>query len=118
MKKMAFILIFLLSVSCGSYKDIRTKMYLKRGKDFSYTLKLNYVDSSFVLNYKGFEFNSLCNGKWQQIADTIFLQCCEEKDISKILQSGYMNQRDYKVVVINSKKLKIDNVVLRLYRKE
>lgn len=74
---------------------------------------MNNTDSTFVLTKKYFEVNSSCTGKWLQKGDTIFLKCNEEKDIAILLSSGYMNKREYEVVIKTRNKLKLNNVVLK-----
>jgi len=86
--------------------------YYSKGKDYLYSLTLNN-DSSFTFTKKFFEVNSTCQGRWQQASkDTLLLKCSDE-DLSGKLQSGYMSEREKKVIILNSKKLKIDNTVLK-----
>jgi hypothetical protein len=86
--------------------------YYKEGKDYQYELTLNN-DSSFTFTKKYFEVNSTCQGKWQRIAkDTLLLKCGEE-DLSAKLQSGYMTERERKVIVLSKNKLKIGKVILK-----
>ena len=85
--------------------------YYKVGKDYQYDLALNN-DSSFTFAIKYFEVNSTCQGKWQRISkDTLLLKCSEE-DLSVKLQSGYMTERERKVIVLSKNKLKIEKVIL------
>jgi len=113
MMKRILILSFIALISCNTSKNITMGTYQKKGVDFFHSLKLNSTDSAFILTKKYFEVNSSCTGKWRQKGDTIFLQCNEEKEISAVLSGGYMNQREYKVIIKNRDKLKLDNVVLK-----
>lgn len=77
-----------------------------------YSLELK-TDNVFKLKMQRHGYQPECVGIWEHKNDTIFLKCNEEKDIAIMLSSGYMNQREYKVVVKNRNKLKLNNVVLR-----
>ncbi len=106
-------------VSCKSVTVLQSMEgeYQKSGKDYKCRLNLNR-DSSFILTQKYFEVNSICNGKWQNVsADTILLKCDVEDDITAKLQSGYMTERENKVLVLNKNRLKIGNVVLKRIKK-
>lgn len=105
-------IIFLASCKTVSMSQNMQGQYYKEGKDYQYSLSLNN-DSSFTLTKKYFEVNSTCRGKWQRISkDTLLLKCGEE-DLSVKLQSGYMTERERKVIVLNKNKLKIDKVILK-----
>jgi len=112
MKKI-LIISFIVLISCNTSKNITTGTYQKKGVDFFHYLKLDNRDSTFVLTKKYFVVNSSCTGKWRKKDDTIFLKCNEEKEITAVLSGGYMNQREFKVVIKNRNKLKLDNVVLK-----
>ncbi|MBO9702027.1 MAG: hypothetical protein J7604_17600 [Sporocytophaga sp.] len=113
MMKRILIISFIALISCNTSKNTITGTYQNKGVDFFHSLKLNNTDSTFILTKKYFEVNSFCTGKWQQKGDTIFLKCNEEKDIAVLLSSGYMNQREFRIVIRNKNKLKLDNVVLK-----
>lgn len=104
-------IVTILLTSCISYSQNLKGEYYKQGKDFRYELTLN--DSSFILTQKYFEVNSTCNGKWNYVSkDTIFLRC-EEVDKSAKFESGYMNERERKIILISKKKMKLGNVILK-----
>lgn len=101
-------------VSCKSAAIVQPagRQYYSKGKDYKYDLSLN-KDSSFVLTQNYFEVNSICKGKWQYLSvDTILLKC-DEEDLSGKLQSGYMSERERKVLVLSNRKLKLGKVVLK-----
>lgn len=77
-----------------------------------YFLELK-TDNVFKLKIQGHDYRPECIGVWEHKGDTLFLKCNEEKDISIMLSSGYMNQREFKVTIKNRNKLKLDNVVLK-----
>ena len=111
MKNNFLLLLIVVFASCKSVA-ISKGQYYKEGKDYQYTLNLS-EDSSFVLIQKYFEVNSTCKGKWQYLsADTILLKCDSESLYAK-LESGYMTERERKVIVLNRNKLKLDKVVLK-----
>lgn len=112
MKKIS-IISFVILISCNASKSITVGTFQKQGVDFFYALKLDNTDSVFVLTKKYFEVNSSCTGKWRQKGNIIFLKCDEEKEVTAVLLGGYMSQREYKVVIKSSNKLKLDNVVLK-----
>lgn len=85
--------------------------YSKRGNDYWYDLTLN-KDSSFTLTQKYFEVNSSCHGKWQLLSnDTIWLKC-EQEGLSEQLQSGYMSEREKKLLFLSKNKLKLGETIL------
>lgn len=77
-----------------------------------YHLNLN-ADHTFNLKIHGHDYRPECIGKWEQIGDTIFLKCNEEKDIGIMLSGGYMNQREYTFKIKSKNILKLDKVVLK-----
>lgn len=86
--------------------------YYKLGKDYVYDLSINN-DGSFILTQKYFEVNSTCQGKWQRISkDTILLKF-DSSTLSEKLLSGYMTEREKKVIVLKKDKLKFDEVILK-----
>ncbi len=86
--------------------------YHKERKDYVYDLSLN-SDSSFTFTKKYFEVNSTCHGKWQRISSDAILLKCDDAGVSEQLQSGYMTERERKIIVLNKDKLKIDEVILK-----
>ncbi len=86
-------------------------IYNNSSKDFYYSLSIN--DSSFSLIQNYFEANSSCSGKWQKLSnDTLFLRC-EDAGMSSRLQSGYMSEREKKVIIRNRNKIQIGKVILK-----
>lgn len=115
MNRLLFIIFPILLTSCYTSKKITSGIYKKKGTDFIYSLELNSVNNTFLLTKKYFEVNSSCAGKWVQKSDTLFLKCNEEKDIGIVLSSGYMNEREYAIKIINKKKLKLHNILLKRF---
>jgi hypothetical protein len=104
------IIIFFSSCSNTLYRTVKGT-YNGNGKDYHYSLSIN--DSSFLLTQKYFEVNSTCKGKWQFLSkDTILLKC-DEEDLSAKLQSGYMTEREKKVIVLNKNKVQVGKVILQ-----
>lgn len=110
-----FVIVFASCKSAAIFHGLDGKYY-KKGKDYVYELSLSR-DSSFDFTKKYFEVNSTCHGKWIfSFNDTIILKCDEEKELAARLQSGYMTIREWKVIVINRKKVKVGNVILSKQR--
>lgn len=102
------------STSCRTisrYRDLQGNYY-KAGKGYQYSLTLN-IDSSFTLTEKYFEVNSTCNGKWQRLRKDTLLLKCNETDVYSKLQSGYMTERERKVVLLRNRKAIIGNATLK-----
>jgi hypothetical protein len=101
------VIIYILSMLCGigciSNKSLSGTYKKKTGSTYKYELTLN-SDSTFVLKYG----ESECSGKWQRTDDTTVLLKCGEEPIYNALSSNYMTIRDWKVIVIENNKLKID----------
>lgn len=116
MRNNFLLILTIMFASCKSIAVFQNMegQYYKSGKDYQYSLNLN-KDSSFILTQKYFEVNSTCRGKWQNLsADTILLKCDVEEDIIAKLQSGYMTEREKKVIVMSKNKLKLGKVILKL----
>jgi uncharacterized lipoprotein NlpE involved in copper resistance len=108
------VLIAFVFASCKSVSQNAQGVYSQNGMDYQYHLTLN--DSSFTLTQKYFEVNSTCKGKWNYIAkDTILLKCNDE-DLSAKLQSGYISERERKIVVLNKNKLQLGEIILKRKR--
>jgi hypothetical protein len=103
--------IFLCS-SCSNtlYRSVKGT-YDGRGKDFYYSLSID--DSSFILTQKYFEANSSCKGSWQRLTNDTILLRCDDVDISVKLQSGYMSERERKVIVLTKNKIQVGTVILK-----
>ncbi len=106
------IILFATLISCNVSINTMTGEYVKEGKDFSYYLRLNDSDSTFVFTKKYFEVTSACKGIWIQRGNTVILKCRNDSDVISLMSSGYMTQRDYKIVVRNRKQLQMDNTIL------
>ena len=107
------ILICLLS-SCKSLKseqDIYGDFY-KKGQDYEYSLTLN-KDRTFVLTIKYQDANPSCIGKWEKSnGSEIHLKCDDVENPTETISSSYMNEREHKIEIISSNKLRFKNTVL------
>jgi hypothetical protein len=107
-------------LSCKAQKVGQEAIYgtfykLDKDKHFStsYTLKLN-SDSTFSFLIKVKDGQPQCNGTWELVDNEfIHLKCYEITDVTEALSSGYMNQREHKLQVVNRNKLKYKDVVLK-----
>jgi len=98
--------------SCTISQNIHGE-YLKQGKDYKYSLVLN-KDSTFILSQKYHDANPKCQGRWTYIAkDAILLKCDTVNSIAETLNSGYMQKRKNKIVVVSSKRLRFGNIILK-----
>jgi hypothetical protein len=85
----------------------------KKGKDYHFNLVLK-KDNTFSLTQKSYEANSECDGKWQHFSgDTLLLKCNDVEDVLARLQSGYIIEREKKVIVLSKNRLMIGNVTLK-----
>ena len=107
-------LIYILIVGLSSCKSLHIDRgeYYKKGKDYTYSLKLT-EDSTFILSKKYQDAFPQCSGKWSYIAkDTILLKCDEMKDVMESLTNGYMAERENRLIVLNQNKVKLGKVIL------
>lgn len=79
--------------------------------------KVNYMlkilPDSFCLNILGQDYDIICTGRLINKKDFLLLKCREEKDIDVLLSNGYSNKREYIVKILNRKKIKLDEVILK-----
>lgn len=55
-----------------------------------------------------------CDGKWKIIDNEfILLECNEVTNPYEMISSTYMNQKVHKLQIINKKKLKYNNMILK-----
>jgi hypothetical protein len=101
-KNLIFFLIILLA-SCSLHKNI-SGIYCESGKDFKKILILKN-DSTFVLDYRFFDGQSTCNGKWKYISTDVLLLKCDTEKFPAQLQSGYMSNRTQKAILLNHKQI-------------
>lgn len=121
-KGILFILLIGLEYSCSTSKILNDEILIGKFEGTSkgtfpntsiqYFLELSR-NNTFNFRIKGHDYRPECTGIWDYKSDTIFLKCNEEKDISVLLSSSYMNQREFKIAIKNRNKLKLDNVVLK-----
>ena len=120
--KVYFVALCVFVLSCSTTKNMNYdsmigKFYGKhpgfsKGTYTQYNLELKQ-DSTFYFQIKGHDYSPECKGLWSLSNDTLLLKCNEEKDVSVLLSSGYMNQREFRIRVLNKDKLELDNVNLK-----
>jgi hypothetical protein len=111
MKSFLYIIAILISFSfCADFEGIHG-VYVKKGKDYQYRLTVN-KDTTFVLITQSIHARSECKGKWQLVGDTLLLKCNEEPFPAQITK-GYMTEREKKVIVLNEKRMKLGQVVMK-----
>jgi len=95
--------------------DITGKFYAKVSKnDFinEYMLELN-KNNSFSFMYRVHGASPKCEGQWSLLENKLLLNCDEIKNTYEMLSSGYMNQRDFLLEIIDNSTLKFGNTVLK-----
>lgn len=102
--------LIILFASCTANKSL-IGGYYKSGKDFKHSLILN-KDSTFVLSKQYFEVNSKCQGRWRYLSKDTLLLKCDSESFPAVIAGGYMSEREQKVIILNSKKIKLQNVIL------
>jgi len=116
MKKLGiFCCIFFLICSCIAKKNLYGNFqYRGVSNGFPKEYDLLLKKDSFSLSYKSQDAAPSCVGKWKIFQDTLYLRCNKENIVTNMLSNGYMNQRNYKLKIIGSKKLMImkENIVL------
>lgn len=112
--KTLLIISIIFSTSCKTtslFQNLQGQYY-KKGKDYKYILILNN-DSSFTFTERYHEGRSSCQGKWLFISKDTLLLKCGEASLSEMLQRGYMEEREKKVILISTNKVMIDKVILK-----
>lgn len=121
MKKIRYILIVLIFYSCSAVKIepsfVVGKYYKRQMSKNTFSINYNLIlksDNTFSLSMNMQDANPKCNGKWELRENKyIYLKCDETNDIGVILSSGYMNEKEYKLEIINRNKIKFKNVILK-----
>lgn len=105
---------FIFFTSCKSlsvYYDMHGE-FRSVGKDYSYSLIMN-EDSTFILKQQNLDVVEMCQGKWCYIAKDTILINCDTANTMEVLSSGYIIEREKKIIVINDKKIRIDQMILK-----
>lgn len=105
------ILLAIWVVSCKSFEKGIEGRFVKSSQDYNYTLNINN-DSTFSLITQSIHARSGCTGRWELKKDTLILKCGEEPFPAQI-SSGYMNEREKQIRVINRNKIKYEQIVMR-----
>jgi len=109
-------MIFLASCKTTPLLQSLPGQYYKNWKGYKYILILNN-DSSFIYTEKYREGSPRCEGKWQFISKDTLLLKCGKATFTEALSSGYLAEREKKVIVVNKNKVMIDNVILKRKKK-
>lgn len=112
-KKTIYIIALLFSFACKttSLPQNITGVYQQSGKDFKYRLALN-ADSTFKIILQDLEIKKQCEGKWSYRSERKILIKCNEADTTKLLSSGYMDEREHILTIINPEKIKFRQIIL------
>lgn len=115
MNRILIFIILILLNSCSLENKLKGIYYYEgttNGFSKEYLLKLE--KQTFKLNFYTHDASPKCIGRFYVIKDSLFLKCNKEESVFKTITSGYMNQRDYKLKIINHKKLLMlkENIIL------
>lgn len=115
MKQLLFVLISVILLSCKyqyQYNIEGTYRYHYKSTDDVEELVLN-SDSTFIFN----SYKTSCSGKWKYIHPNTILINCDDVDLMKKIQSGYMSlrYRDIEILSKNRLKLPITNNIKMKY---
>lgn len=112
MRKITFLILVFTINSCKSLSTdtkINYGTFISKGDDYYHSLLLN-SDSTFVINFKYFEIKASCFGKWNNIGkDSLIINCDKPKSFGETLQSGYINEREMYLKIINKNDLQFKN---------
>lgn len=107
-----FVLIVFASCRSAYTGQVISGEYYSDGKDYKYSLVLE-ADSTFLLEQQNLDVVTKCQGIWYQVSkDTVLLKCGREAS-SRFLSSGYMEDREKKIVLVNKNKIQIGKVFLK-----
>jgi len=120
MRKIAIILVCI-CLSCSTSKitnsDNNGYYYgqsegLWKWQKNKYYIAIN-EDGSF--NYKSliFEARPSCLGEWNKTGDKIQAKCYESVEVAEVLSSGYIGGKEIEITLVNSKTIRLNNVLLR-----
>ncbi|WP_045114775.1 hypothetical protein [Microscilla marina] len=122
MKNLIVLLIYIFISSCVATRttldDLPGEFFGQTKKSKKYLMVIYHLiikqDGSFIWTQKMPGATPTCEGKWEVVNNKIlYLKCNEERDLTTILSSGFMNRRSLNVEILSNSKLKIDDVVLR-----
>ncbi len=111
MNKIFVLVCIIIILSCNVTKNIGG-VYNASGRNFNHTLILNN-DGTFMLNKRYFEADAKCHGKWTYLSKDSILLKCDSDTIPETIAGGYISNREQKILVLNNKKIKLQNVILR-----
>jgi hypothetical protein len=108
--KRIYICILLLLTSCTVNRYI-PGTYFSKGIGYKRNLKLN-KDGTFVLANENFDSKSECQGKWKYLSKDTLLLKCDTESFPAIISSGYISERQQKVILMDNNQIKYNQVIL------
>ncbi|WBO84487.1 hypothetical protein [Hymenobacter yonginensis] len=97
-------------ISCNGFRSLPAE-YIKNGKDYECSLTVK-KDSTFALVIESIDSRSGCEGKWKLNGDTLLLHC-DDAPFPAQIASGYMSEREMKLIILNESKLKFGQIILK-----
>jgi hypothetical protein len=111
-KVLLFISVVLISCKTSYLGDSIEGKFINNGKDHNYSLILK-SDYTFIYKRHDLDVLRFCSGRWYYInQDTILIQC-EEENILQQITTGYLQERENKVIIVSQKKIKIDKLFFK-----
>jgi hypothetical protein len=110
-----FIYFFMLLASC-TVNRIIPGYYYNNGTDYKRSLKLNQ-DGTFALTTENFDNKSACQGKWKYLSRDTLLLKCDSESFPAIITSGYISEREQKVVLLGNNQIKYKHMILTKSKK-
>jgi hypothetical protein len=90
--------------------------YCNNGTDYKKSLRLN-KDGTFALTTENFDSKSGCQGKWKYLSKDTLLLKCDAEGFPAIITSGYISEREQKVVLLGNNQIKYKQMILTKSKK-
>ncbi len=113
--KSIFFFLFLL-IGCSGSKELRfDKPYGRSGDRYFVNLELR-ADSTFTLTKAYIEWPKKCSGSWSSLGNNQYKLVCDPEEPLAQITTGYMQQREHTVTVLDNRKVRIEkeNTILKI----
>jgi len=72
------------------------------------------ANGTFVLTQKSIDIEKSCKGEWYwYLPNRIIINCENELELIQVLSSGYMETPKDSILIIDKRKIKMGNIILR-----
>ena len=116
MKSLFLFSFFFLLIGCSSSKELRfDKSYGRSGDRYFVNLELR-PDSTFTLTKAYVEWPKKCVGSWSYLGSNQYKLKCDKEEPFAQITTGYMQQREHIITVLNNRKVRIEkeNTILKV----